>query len=350
MSQELNINDWPRYLGSPSTQGVLRSSPDDFQVDEELGFEPDGEGEHAFLLIEKCSTNTQFLARRLARLAAVPPRDVGFSGLKDRHARTRQWFSVGLAGKAEPDWAQLNDDVTTIKQVTRHRRKLRRGVHRANRFSLTLRRLQGDREALQRKLERIGESGVPNYFGEQRFGRNAGNLTATVAWMRGETRAPKRERRSMYLSALRSYVFNSLLAQRVAAGNWQQPVGGEPCRLRGSRSFFVAEEVDEALLQRARSGDVHPALPLWGKGRWDGDREGIDASLDGLKEYCEFLEQQGLKLDWRPTRMMPDDFSWQFCDDDAMTVSFELEAGSFATALLRELVDYTDNNGEWDSQ
>lgn len=342
------IRDWPRAGASPAITGAIRSEAADFEVEEHLGFEPEGSGEHVFLFIQKQNLNSADVERQLARLSGVPRRDIGYCGLKDRRALTRQWFSVGLAGREEPDWSALESDALQVLVQTRHRRKLRRGVHRANRFRLVVRDLAGERSALEDALRRVGEEGVPNYFGEQRFGHQGGNIEAALDWLRGQARAPKRHLRSIYLSALRALLFNELLAQRVEAGDWCVPRAGDACTLEGSASVFAATEVDEELLERARSGDVHPGLPLWGLGepvcaaaRWQELRD----ELSGMAEIAGFLEARELALAWRPARVLPDDFCWQFCDDDRMVLEFTLAAGSYATAVLRELCNYEDKTG-----
>ena len=268
------VPPWPRAWGSLPGSAVIRYCPEDFQVSEQLGFELSGEGEHRFLYLQKRQLNSMELLQRLSDLSGVAQRDIGISGLKDRNAVTRQWFSVGMAGRPEPDWysLQTGGDVLVL-EVGHHLRKLRRGVHRANRFTLVLRELQGERAALAQRLQKLRDAGVPNYFGEQRFGRN------------GSTR-------------------------------------------------------EQA---RAGRGDIHPGLPLWGRVPSSAGTLRSDLQADCLVE-CEdignFLEESGLDLAWRPARMLPDDFCWQFCDDGTVQLDFSLGAGSYATALLAEFVQY----------
>ena len=113
-----------------------------FDVTEDLGFDLSDDGEHDFLWIEKRDANTAWVARQLARHAGVSARDVGYAGLKDRQAVTTQWFSIHLPGRSDPDWAALDEPQIQVLECTRNRRKLRRGVHRANRFRLRLRSLR----------------------------------------------------------------------------------------------------------------------------------------------------------------------------------------------------------------
>jgi tRNA pseudouridine13 synthase len=337
----------PRVWGAPTGTAVIRQHPEDFLVEEQLGFEPSGEGEHVFLQVEKRRRNTLDVAQKISALAGVAIREIGYSGLKDRNAVTRQWFSVGLAGKSAPDWSHLETDGDVkILTVARHLRKLRRGSHDGNRFQINLRDLQADKPALEQRLGHIKEEGVPNYFGEQRFGRSGSTLSGARNWMERGGRIP-RARRGLYLSALRSSLFNGALAGRIEDGNWCDIRAGGVCMLRGSRSFFVCEEADAEIEQRCASGDISPGVPLWGE---IGERESIRlaAEASGIRnaheETCNFLQRQGLELAWRSVRLQPDDFSWQFCDDGRLQLNFTLSAGCYATALLAELVQYSDGS------
>jgi tRNA pseudouridine13 synthase len=325
---------------------LLRCRPEDFEVEEQLSFSPEGEGEHAYLFIEKRGRNTREIARQLSRFCGVAERDIGYCGLKDRHAVTRQWFSIGLAGRDQPQWCSLEDDSLRILEQTRHARKLRRGVHRGNRFRLVLRELTGDRDTLVQRLQQVKSAGAPNYFGEQRFGIAGGNLQAGLQWLRGGGRKPRRPQRSMYLSALRGYLFNSLLDRRIQQERWQLPGVGDVCMLSGSNSLFCCEAQDDGIHERAETGDLSLGLPLWGSGEPQSSGPVWDEFCDIVRDYgeiCDFLVQQKLALAWRSARLYADDFCWQFCDDGTLVLEFDLKSGCYATALLRELVNYKDN-------
>ena len=217
------------------------------------------------------------LVQRLSALSGVPERDIGLSGLKDRNAVTRQWFSVGMAGRREPDWQALETggDVQLL-ELGRHSRKLRRGVHRANRFSLVLRGVSGDRADLERRLQLVRQQGAPNYFGEQRFGRNGATLEQACRWARGGHRRQTRARRSLYLSALRAFLFNTALATRVAANRSRS---GARHRRQGNQGSPAVAETDTIAQRvvihavtaqvagtRARS-EVHELEPTGRRGR-----------------------------------------------------------------------------------
>ena len=333
----------PTVSATPEVTAVLRAQPEDFRVYEELDFELSGEGEHVFLHLEKRQLNSLELLERIANLSGIPPRDIGYSGMKDRNAITRQWFSVRMAGKAEPDWNELEgtDDVKVL-QVGRHLRKLKRGTHKSNRFELCLRELQGPLDTLSQRLERVKTEGVPNYFGEQRFGRNGSTLEQANRWMQTGGRKISRTKRSLYLSALRAHLFNTMLARRVDEASWNKVVEGDACILNGTRSLFRPEQIDEDIERRCSIADLHPGLPLWGTGEQFSSEAQQSAALGDNLETGKFLERMGLEMAYRATRTLPDDFCWQFCDDGSLQLKFALGTGAYATAVLAELVQYND--------
>ncbi|WP_130618236.1 tRNA pseudouridine(13) synthase TruD [Dyella amyloliquefaciens] len=328
----------PYAYGNPSLTAVVRASPEDFQVEEILGYDADGEGEHALLWVEKRGSNTDWVAKELARFAEVPPLNVGYAGLKDRHAVTRQTFSVQLAGKPDPDWSTFPHAEVKVLAATRHKRKLKRGALRGNRFVLVLREVQGDRDVAEQVLAQIKQRGVPNYFGEQRFGREGGNVAQARAMFAG--RRVDRDKRHFLLSAARSHIFNGVLAARVEQGCWDSPMDGEIWSLDGSRSWFGPEHFDAVLSERLAKGDIHPSGPLWGRGEPPTQAE--VAALEHAVAAANADLSDGLvaaKMDQerRALRMIPRNLSWRWLEGDALELSFELPAGAYATTVVREL-------------
>jgi len=249
-------------MGRPLASACIRQTPEDFQVNEIPLLEPDGCGEHVWLLIRKRLENTAQVAQQLAKFSGVPPRDVSYAGMKDRQAVTEQWFSVQLPGQDDPDWTALNSDTITVIKHARHSRKLRRGALKGNTFRLVLRELEGESSMLDERLLRISNEGVPNYFGEQRFGRDGSNLHTALQLFKNPKRRMTRTKRGLALSSARSFLFNQVLSQRVAAGNWNQLIAGDALQLQGSHSFFIAESLDPELTSRVEQQDVHPTGPL----------------------------------------------------------------------------------------
>jgi tRNA pseudouridine13 synthase len=331
----------PYAHGGPPATARLRAEPADFRVDEVLGFEPSGVGEHAFVLVEKTGANTEWVARQLAQKAGVAPMAVGFAGLKDRHAVTRQVFTVQLAGRAEPDWSALAIPGVEVISATRHNRKLKRGAHRGNQFRIRLREVRGEHEAIEARIEAIRTHGVPNYFGEQRFGRDGGNVALAHALFEGR-RLP-REQRGIALSAARSELFNTLLARRVADGNWDHALDGEVWMLGGTHAIFGPEAWNEELAQRLASMDIHPTGPLWGNGelRSGGEVQALErAAIEPLAALARGLEQAGLNQERRALRLAAVQLGHVWEPEGALVLEFGLGSGSFATTLLRELCDW----------
>jgi tRNA pseudouridine13 synthase len=332
-------------LGTPGATARIRVQPEDFSVEEALRFEPAGEGAHAWLRIEKRAMDTLQVARLLARQANVRPVDVGYAGLKDRHALTTQWFSVNLGGRADPDWCTLESDGLKVLSVTRHAKKLRRGQIRENRFRITLRAIRGDRDALDASLNRIATCGVPNYFGPQRFGRDAGNLKGAVEMFSAGRRVRNRQARGMYLSAARAQVFNRVLCERVASGNWNRALNGDLLMFDDSRSRFLVDDDDATRDPRLERLELHPTGPLWGRG--SPDSAGAAAEIErrvsaDLGVLTEGLESAGLDADRRALRLAVRGFAFEAVEDDALTLSFALRPGSYATAVLFEIAEVSD--------
>lgn len=329
----------PGALGLPVLEARLREQPEDFFVDEDLGFEPEGEGEHLFLRVEKRGANTAFVAAELARWAGVAPVAVGYAGLKDRHALTRQTFSVQLPGRRAPDgWPEHPE--YRVLSAARHRRKLPRGALAGNHFALRLRAVRGDREAIDHRLQQIATRGVPNAFGAQRFGRDGDNLERARALFAG--RRMRREQASMLVSAARSAAFNAVLAARVRDGCWDEAVAGEVFMLAGNRSVFGPQPLDESLRERCRDGDISPTGPLWGRGelRSSGRSRGYDLGAAALGPWLvEGLEKAGLRQERRALRVVPRALAWEWLDQDVpdLILRFGLPPGSYATVLLAEL-------------
>lgn len=323
-------------------RATLRQHAPDFQVDEELGFEPDGEGEHRFLRIEKVNANTTWVAGQLARFAGVDIRNVGYAGLKDRHALSRQWFSVQVPQHSAVDWSKWRVEGVRVLEVSANRRKLRRGAHRSNRFHVVLRDARAASEEAAARLARIAEHGVPNYFGEQRFGRDAGNLALAAALIEG--RRLSRDRKSFGLSAARAWLFNHVLDRRVAEGSWHTLRPGDCAGLDGSGSVFAVERPDAELERRAVALDLHPTGPLWGRGALMTSGEVAMLEREVASQFASFaggLERYGLEQQRRPLRVAVRDLAWNE-EDGVLELSFRLVRGAFATAVLRELADYRD--------
>lgn len=333
---------WPRTAPPPLSGALLRARPEDFQVEERMPFTLTGAGEHLWLRIRKRGFNTDYVARLLARTAGIARRDVGYAGMKDRNAVTDQWFSLHLAGRVDPDWQGLPAGIEVL-EATRHSRKLKTGALAGNCFTLVLRECRGDAEAVRARVELLRREGVPNYFGEQRFGRDGANVAHARSMFAGDEQVRDRHLHGLYLSAARSYLFNEVLATRVRAGSWQEILAGEACMLAGTRSYFIAELLDAALQRRLAEHDIHPSGPLWGQGELPCRANALALEQQVAAAYPDLihgLEAAGLRQERRALRVIPEAIEAELLEQDVWRLRFCLPAGCYATVVLRELADY----------
>ena len=330
--------------GQPQTCGVLKSQLADFQVEETLSFELSGEGEHLYLQVRKQNSNTEWVVRQLAKFYQVKPMDIGYAGLKDKQAITTQWFSVYLAGKGFPDTTGLNNDSFEILQQHRHDKKLRRGALKHNRFKLILRDVTHP-EQLTDRLQNVIEHGVPNYFGQQRFGHNESNITQAIKHFDHPKRRLPRFKRQLYLSAVRSFLFNQILSERIKQGNWQQALQGDVLQLANTHSVFMVDTLDDDIKQRVLIKDLSPTGVLWGKPKPEFTLAGSPTQVitEHLSaQYPELtagLENAGMKQDHRALRLMLSDVDWRFDESNhQLHLAFDLATGCYATSVLREII------------
>lgn len=332
----------PFAHGGPVAQAQLKACPQDFQVYECMHVIPEGEGEHLWLEIEKTGWNTEDVAMWLAKSARVHRLSVGYSGLKDKHAVTRQWFSLHLPGKSDPDFDW--PEGVRLVQAVRHRRKLNRGTHRANRFVIRATDFKGDTVALESRLAAVAAQGIPNYFGEQRFGRGAGNLVRGREWLTGGEAPRKKALRSIWLSAVRSDLFNQVLAERVRRGVWNRMLEGDILQPEGSRGLFSADDDAESAARVIRA-EVHPTAPMPGVAGmassgpcWQLEQQILAPSQAVIDGLC----REGVDEIRRATRLPVQDLQWSWLQEregeHCLELAFKLPAGAFATTLMAELV------------
>lgn len=369
-----NSADLPQPMKPPIKQALYKAKPEDFVVNERLEVDFTGEGEHLWLHIKKSGINTAYLAKLLSEWADIPLRDVGYSGLKDRLALTTQWFSLRLPKKQKPDSDFAPVDIKeheTVKIIAEHwhNKKLNRGTHNANQFVITLRDIEfakdqtlGDKSSVEQHLQTISKTGVPNYFGPQRFGFGGNNIcealnlfarplkSTSSAKKKNKRKSAVREQNSMELSAARSLIFNQILAARVQDGSWNTGLNGEVFNLNGSGSIFASEHMDETLQARLASGDIHPTAVMWGAGndKVAGDAAELENTVvqqDALlAALATGLEQRKVKAQRRALRLPVEDLSWRWADEQdgeqTLVLSFTLTTGSFATSVLASVVEH----------
>ncbi|WJG09042.1 tRNA pseudouridine(13) synthase TruD [Aliiglaciecola sp. LCG003] len=346
---ELSIDNWGYWQGKPPATGALKAHPEDFVVKEVLGYEPDGQGEHIYLWVEKSGLNTAYVAEQLAKFCQLPLRAITYAGRKDKHALTQQWFGVHMPGKKGFDWDKLNLAGLIVLEVHRHSKKLRVGNLKGNRFELTVRDLSSD-DQIQQRLETIAQHGVPNYFGPQRFGETrhhsqGGNLALAQGMLNGEP-VRNRNKRSMAISALRSWLFNQYVEQRRSENKLDQALLGDVCILSGSNSFFCVQQQDTDIAARLASDDIKLSAPMWGAGELASEQQAKQYELGVAAKYpevCSALADLGLKQERRAIVLKPQDLQWQI-ESNTLKVQFMLPAGCFATSVLREVINTAETS------
>ncbi|BFM51059.1 tRNA pseudouridine(13) synthase TruD [Marinomonas sp. THO17] len=355
--------EWHYAWSKPTNTGDLKTFAQDFYVEEQLGFEPDGKGEFCYVFIEKIGVNTDFLAKRLAQLAGIATNKVTYSGVKDRHACTRQWFCLHTLNQ-EPDLSDIQqafrepESVRVVAQL-KHSKKLKTGTHFANRFVIRLRNLDGDLAELNARLQLIKQAGVPNYYGPQRFGINGNNLHNGKDFvLKGrQSRRKLSKTESFWLSAIRSWFFNQALSDQVENGMWARLCDHDIAQFQHDDEQFRVQQMSALMHLKVQQGQISPVLPLlcegWQAGTGSEREAAIKASLLDDWSLVEGLMSFGLSRDSRLARLMPINMAWELLNERTdsaekpqLILEFSLPKGCFATSMLREMLDFTDKSAE----
>jgi tRNA pseudouridine13 synthase len=322
-------------------EAEFRSTPEDFEVEEVPAYPPSGSGEHIFAFIEKRELTTKDAVRALCESVGADPKAAGWAGLKDRHAITRQWISIW--GTTPDALTKAEIEGVQVLQAAPHPHKLRTGHLQANQFRLRLRQIAASRiDDLHRVLAEIETRGLPNYYGEQRFGREGDNAERALRWVLGEARAPRGGfQRKLQMSALQSELFNRCVAERVQSSTLGQVFAGDVMKKHESGGLFIATELEDTQA-RADAWEISATGPMFGaKMRWpEGEARAREEALMG---------EVGLTLDhlgkWKRiaagTRRfvrVPVPQIGVSVSDNTVNLEFTLPAGSYATILVREIL------------
>lgn len=314
-----SLPEWPKTYPETGARGSLKQHNEDFCVTELPLVLPSGEGEHIWLQVKKNGANTAYVAQCIADNARVKVMDVGYAGLKDRYSIAEQWFSVYFPKGVTPDFLQLKHDEFSVLTQQRHVKKCRRGDLLGNQFEIVLRDVQGEHARIQENLLEIQQHGVPNYFGPQRFGRDGGNVEQGYLMLTRATRVRQQKMKGLYLSAVRSFIFNEILAERINQGLWVKALEGDLLDEQGN-----------------------PTGALWGRGRINTTAAAAELENAIARQnaaLCEGMEHAGLKQERRPLAAIPQNMTWQWLDESQLQLSFSLSAGYYATSVLREILD-----------
>jgi tRNA pseudouridine13 synthase len=321
---------------------AIRSRPEDFLVVEEPLYPASGDGKHTFLFVEKRNRTTEQLARALASAAGIQARDVGYAGRKDRHAVTRQWFSLPGIDPAEARAFELAD--ARVLEAVRHGHKLRTGQLRSNRFEIVLRG-EGDEsiEVLRERAAALGRRGMPNRYGTQRFGRDGSNAER-ARQMLESGRAPRDRRAGRFLiSALQSEVFDAVLDERIEAIDSVEE--GDLARVEQSGGLFWVDDVERDRA-RAAAFEISATGPIFGTRTRE--PRGAVAALEravldrfGLPAAEDLNLPRGIRARGtrRPLRVRPEGLEIEPLDHDpGLRIRCSLPSGSYVTVLLDCLV------------
>jgi tRNA pseudouridine13 synthase len=329
-AQYTTLPHWPHAYPASGASATLKFLNEDFIVTELPLQLPSGEGEHMWLDIEKNGANTAFVAQQLAEAAGVQDRDVGYAGLKDRYAITRQWFSIYLPKGETPDLTQFQHPEFKVLGQSRHVKKLRPGDLQGNQFRIVLRDVTGDRDVVEANLKAVASQGVPNYFGAQRFGFEGGNVELGRAMLAREIRVRNPKKKGIYLSAVRSFVFNEVLALRIQQGLWGKTLPGDV--------------MDEA---------GRPTGPLWGRGRVVTTDQAQTLEMGVAERHatlCDGMEHAGLDQARRALVARPADMAWEWPQAHQLLLTFSLPAGNYATSVLNEILRTTEPDRHTDNE
>jgi tRNA pseudouridine13 synthase len=340
--------------GVPEKRAGFKQEISDFCVDEELGYELTGTGEHLCIKVLKVDLSTAEVVSHIENIFQLRSSDIGYSGMKDKRARCTQWFSLQLSPEQAKSVKSIENENLEILDSNRNSRKIKIGSHKFNHFRIRLRDCLAVSGWLERRLQIIATQGVPNYFGPQRFGRQMSNIVQVNQLMERQnltgsykTMPRKRLKRGMLFSAARAYLFNQLLSLRVGDDTWNRYLTGDVLNLNGTARFFTLQETEEwneNYQQRLNHFDIHPSGPLYGiveeKDRYvsklaaaeieTGIALRFELLVDGLKHF-------GLKAARRPLRFVPAGLTWKSLEGRDLELSFSLGKGAYATSLLREL-------------
>lgn len=329
--------------GESLVTGKLKTEATDFKVVENLGFEPSGEGEHLFLLVEKIGLSTHELVDLLAKDFKLKPRDIGYSGMKDKQAVTQQWLSLHLPGQMFRFEMPAVSGYTIVDQGW-HNRKLKRGSHRSNSFEVLIRDVDLFGDETRRQIDLIESTGMANYFGQQRFGEQQDNVSRAIQVFGNprKTRKLGRNKKSLYISALRSHLFNQILSHRIESGHWQEPIDGDIYMLAGSHSIFY-EKLNEEILNRFQHFDISSTVSLYGEGesRLSGRALEIENKVYAENStIVDCLLAQKAKLQMRATRVVVEDLYVEYQEKEkTLLIEATLPSGSYFTTLLDHFID-----------
>jgi len=329
-------------INAVEATGIIRTIPKDFKVTELNDIELSGEGEHLWLYVQKTNCNTDWVAKHLSNVCQVPQRQIGYAGLKDRQAITKQWFSIQLPKVLDIEKinSALPDEVIII-DAKKHNRKIKTGQLDANEFEIIIREIQGDKTQIENNIDSIIQNGVPNYFGPQRFGHDMGNIQKAQDWFTGSYKVKTRNLKSLLISTARSHIFNCIVAKRIKQNLWDKVIEGDILQLNKSHSWFpLSDATPDEITKRLKEFDIHITAAMYGEDTVQSSSACAELETliaDQFPIYKKGFEKFRLKQDRRAMRICPIDFKYEWLNDDLL-LNFKLLPGAYATGIIREIL------------
>lgn len=324
-----------------STAGHLYPNPEDFIVTEIPSYPPSGSGEHLFIEVEKTGCTTLDIVGELAKQLGVSKSDVGFAGMKDKFAVARQWFSIPVPMQSEPPLADIGDARFKVLSSKRHPHKLRRGHQKGNRFCITVRDVSSSGfESARAAFEALCSRGIPNLFGNQRFGRDGDNADRALRFLRGQEKAPRdRRTRSLLTSSLQSTVFNLTLKLRMDAGLFTTALLGDIMQKHDTKGLFEVEDAENEQ-PRLDALQISPTGPMHGK-KMRQARGRARAFEEEALRIVGLTEEEAVRLGPGTRRVfrhpMGDSAQLTQPTSDTFVLNVELPSGAYATVVLEHL-------------
>jgi len=336
----------------------IKTVPEDFVVDEIPAYEPSGEGQHVFVRFRKRDLPTDAAVRSIARALEVDARNAGIAGMKDKRAVTTQWISLEPPRGVSPDDFAARARLLAlpgieILDVRRHGNKLKTGHLHGNHFTIRVRQVPDPEAFVARALE-VQKTGVPNAFGEQRFGKEADNADRARAIVAGKEKAPRDTRllRLLY-SALQSEVFNAVLDERVRRGTWATALRGDVLKKTDTGGLFVCTD-EQQDAERAARGEVSATGPIVGPKmmRAEGEPDALEMEIartrlgDAFEPAFSGVLGEGTR---RALRLFVQDCRASYNSvanaangngelETSCVLEFVLPKGAFATTVLAHLM------------
>ena len=338
---------WPRLLSPPVASGSIRHQPQDFIVEEIPAYLPCGQGEHVFVELQKTDLTTDKVIREFAQYFQVSPNEIGTAGMKDRRAVTRQWISLPHRNNALTIITNFSHPNMEIRQVGLHNNKLKTGHLKGNRFDITVRGIDpAYRQEIDQRCQQLITTGVPNYFGPQRFGPDGINEQKGLRILLGGKKRCDRRGLRFLLNAVQAAMFNDLLALRISENLFSRALLGDILVKGESGGCFVCTDAegDQTRIDRF---EIHPTGPMFGPKMMQPENKPAQMEALIMQRYQIGQEQfkRFSKLTRGARRALRIDISclqasWE--KDGSYRLRFQLPSGSYATTLINELINMQD--------